>query len=115
MKRLTYGLFASSLLLIGCDSQQSNNDDQVVHQLNNETEEIVMDSEDVGETVDKIIEESDEEQEVTKNDNELTQWFPKHKDTRIIYETQAAINTFYEVYPQLEKYSVMTLRILRKR
>lgn len=53
MKRLTYGLFASSLLLIGCASQQSNNDDQVVHQLNNETEEIVMDSEDIGETVDK--------------------------------------------------------------
>lgn len=110
MKRLTYGLFASSLLLIGCASQQSNNDDQVVHQLNNETEEIVMDSEDVGETVDKIIEESDEEQEVPKNDNELTQWFPKHKDTRIIYETQAAINTFYEVYPQFVRDNYMQLK-----
>ena len=110
MKRLTYGLFASSLLLIGCASQQSNNDDQVVHQLNNETEEIVMDSEDVGETVDKIIEESDEEQEVPKNDNELTQWFPKHKDTRIIYEKQAAINTFYEVYPQFVRDNYMQLK-----
>lgn len=110
MKRLTYGLFASSLLLIGCASQQSNNDGEVVHQLNNETEEIVMDSEDVGETVDKIIEESDEEQEVPKNDNELTQWFPKHKDTRIIYETQAAINTFYEVYPQFVRDNYMQLK-----
>lgn len=110
MKRLTYGLFASSLLLIGCASQQSNNDDQVVHQLNNETEEIVMDSEVVGETVDKIIEESDEEQEVPKNDNELTQWFPKHKDTRIIYETQAAIKTFYEVYPQFVRDNYMQLK-----
>lgn len=110
MKRLTYGLFVSSFLLIGCASQQSNNDDEVVHQLNNETEEIVMDSEDVGETVDKIIEESDEEQEVPKNDNELTQWFPKHKDTRIIYETQAAINTFYEVYPQFVRDNYMQLK-----
>ncbi|QTJ38160.1 GerMN domain-containing protein [Dolosigranulum pigrum] len=110
MKRLTYGLFASSFLLIGCASQQSNNDDEVVHQLNNETEEIVMDSEDVGETVDKIIEESDEEQEVPKNDNELTQWFPKHKDTRIIYEKQAAINTFYEVYPQFVRDNYMQLK-----
>lgn len=110
MKRLIYGLFASSLLLIGCASQQSNNDDEVVHQLNNETEEIVMDSEDVGETVDKIIEESDEEQEVPKNNNELTQWFPKHKDTRIIYETQAAINTFYEVYPQFVRDNYMQLK-----
>lgn len=109
MKRLTYGLFASSFLLIGCASQQSNND-EVVHQLNNETEEIVMDSEDVGETVDKIIEESDEEQEVPKNDNELTQWFPKHKDTRIIYEKQAAINTFYEVYPQFVRDNYMQLK-----
>lgn len=110
MKRLTYGLFASSLLLIGCASQQSNNDGEVVHQLNNETEKIVMDSEDVGETVDKIIEESDEEQEVPKNDNELTQWFPKHKDTRIIYEKQAAINTFYEVYPQFVRDNYMQLK-----
>lgn len=69
-----------------------------------------MDSEDVGETVDKIIEESDEEQEVPKNDNELTQWFPKHKDTRIIYETQAAINTFYEVYPQFVRDNYMQLK-----
>lgn len=110
MKRLTYGLFASSLLLIGCASQQSNNDGEVVHQLNNETEEIIMDSENVGETVDEIIEESDKEQEFPKDDNELTQWFPKHKDTRIIYEKQAAINTFYEVYPQFVRDNYMQLK-----